>query len=165
VNHKYLAELLDYHYWAQERVFTAVEALSSEQFTKALGNSFPSVRDTLVHIHFGERAWYSRWQHQPVPTLDATVYPDVASVRKASRAHEADMRAFLARLGQDGIHETMTYTSRLDNHEHSSPYWHMYMQVINHGSYHRGQITMMLRQLGAAPVGTDLILFYWERER
>jgi uncharacterized damage-inducible protein DinB len=41
----------------------------------------------------------------------------------------------------------------------------MFQHVINHATYHRGQVTMMLRQLGAAPVATDLILFYWERER
>ena len=41
----------------------------------------------------------------------------------------------------------------------------MFQHVINHGTYHRGQVTMMLRLLGATPVGTDLIQFYWERER
>jgi len=62
VNHQYLVALLDYHYWAQERVFEAVEPLAPEQFTRDLGNSFPSVRDTLVHIHFAECAWHARWK-------------------------------------------------------------------------------------------------------
>jgi len=31
---------------------------------------------------------------------------------------------------------------------------------VNHATYHRGQITTLLRQLGRAPVGTDLILYY-----
>jgi uncharacterized damage-inducible protein DinB len=40
----------------------------------------------------------------------------------------------------------------------------MLQHVVNHGTYHRGQITTMLRQLGAEPPkSTDLIAFYRER--
>jgi uncharacterized damage-inducible protein DinB len=45
-----------------------------------------------------------------------------------------------------------------------SVFWHMLQHVVNHASYHRGQVTTMLRQLGAAPPkSTDLITFYRER--
>ena len=117
VNHSYLSELLDYHYWAQERVFEAVEHLSPEQFTRDLGNSFPSVRDTLVHIHFAECIWYTRWQHESLPMPSAEAFPDLESVREASKKHEVRMRALLERLGQDGINQSMDYTSRLDGEE------------------------------------------------
>jgi uncharacterized damage-inducible protein DinB len=161
VNHKYLSELLDYHYWAQERIFDAVEPLSAEQFTRDLGSSFPSVRDTLAHIHFGERAWYARWQREPMPALEAAAFPDLGAIRLASAEHETRMRALLDRLGQDGINQSMEYTSRIDGQRHTSPFWQMFQHLINHGTYHRGQVTMMLRQLGAEPAGTDLIRFYW----
>ena len=164
MNHKYLTELLDYHYWAQERIYEAVAPLSPEEFTRNLGNSFPSIRDTLVHIHFAECLWYARWQNEPLPAPAAEAFPDLASVRTASSAHEVRMRALLERLGQDGINQSLDYTSRLDGKDHRSLFWQMFKHVINHGTYHRGQITMMLRQLEAKPVGTDLILFYWERE-
>jgi uncharacterized damage-inducible protein DinB len=40
----------------------------------------------------------------------------------------------------------------------------MLQHVVNHGSYHRGQVTTLLRQLGApAPKSVDLIAFYRER--
>jgi len=165
VNHQSLSELLDYHYWAQERVFAAVEPLSPEQFTRGLGGSFPSVRDTLAHIHFAECLWYARWQHEPPPAPSPERFPDLESIRQASRKHEVSMRALLERLGEDGINQSLDYHSRLDGNDHRSAFRHMFQHVINHATYHRGQVTMMLRQLGAAPVGTDLILFYWERER
>jgi uncharacterized damage-inducible protein DinB len=42
--------------------------------------------------------------------------------------------------------------------------WHIVQHVVNHATYHRGQVTTMLRQLGAAsPKSQDLILFYRER--
>lgn len=43
---------------------------------------------------------------------------------------------------------------------YSHPLWQMMQHLINHGTYHRGQVTTMLRQLGVKPVATDLIAFY-----
>ena len=160
-----LSELLEYHYWAQERVFDAVEPLSPEQFTRDLGNSFPSVRDTLAHIHFAERIWYARWQNESPPAPpSAETFPDLQSLRQASGTHEVNVRALLERLGQDGVNQSIAYMSRLDGKVHTSPFRQMFQHVVNHATYHRGQVTMMLRQLGAKPVDTDLIMFYWERE-
>jgi uncharacterized damage-inducible protein DinB len=31
---------------------------------------------------------------------------------------------------------------------------------VNHSSYHRGQLTTQLRQLGARPLPTDFLLFH-----
>ena len=45
-----------------------------------------------------------------------------------------------------------------------SVFWHMVQHLVNHASYHRGQVTTMLRQSGAAgPKSMDLITFYRER--
>lgn len=164
MNHRHLTELLEYHYWAQERVFDACEALTPEQFTRDLGNSFKSVRDTLVHIHFAECIWHARWAQEPFTPPTPEMFPDLESVRQASTSHEAKMRASLERLGQDGINQMLEYSSRFDSKNHRSLNWHMFQHVVNHSTYHRGQVTMMLRLLGAKPAGTDLIVFYWERE-
>ncbi len=45
-----LRTLLDFHYWARDRVLDAVGALTPEQFTRDMGSSFSSIRDTLVHL-------------------------------------------------------------------------------------------------------------------
>ena len=42
--------LIDYHYWARDRMLEALDALTPEQYTRPMGNSFPSIRDTAVHI-------------------------------------------------------------------------------------------------------------------
>jgi len=44
------------------------------------------------------------------------------------------------------------------------PRWQIMQHVVNHGTYHRGQVIAMLRQLGAKGVATDLIAFYRERK-
>ena len=50
--------LVDYHYWARDRLLQAVEPLTPEQYTRDMGNSFRSVRDTVVHIYSGEWVWF-----------------------------------------------------------------------------------------------------------
>ncbi len=47
--------------------------------------------------------------------------------------------------------------------EGASPLWQMVAHVVNHASYHRGQVTTLLRQLGAVPAqSTDMITYFRE---
>ena len=57
-----LETLAEFHYWATRLVLDAVEPLTPEQFTRDLGNSFPSVRDTVAHLYGADLIWWSRWE-------------------------------------------------------------------------------------------------------
>ena len=164
MNLQALETLLDYHYWARDRVLDAAERLTPEQFTKELGNSFPSVRDTLVHLFSADWIWCCRWEGEsPQAMLDPATFPDVASLRAVWSDHEAKVRALLARLGENGIGRVIEYRT-FNGIPSAQPFWQILQHVVNHGSYHRGQVTTMLRQLGAAPPKSlDLITFYRER--
>jgi uncharacterized damage-inducible protein DinB len=159
-----LQTLLDYHYWARDRLLDAIEPLTPEQLTHDLGSSFPSIRETVVHIYAAECAWHSRWQGQsPTALMTSDGFPDVAAVRRAWTAHEATMRAFVGQLGEEGIAKVFEFTL-LSGAAGSSPFWQMLQHIVNHASYHRGQVTTMLRQLGAAPAQSmDMVAFYRTR--
>lgn len=159
-----LQALLDYHYWARDRVLDAAERLTPEQATRDLGNSFPSVRDTLVHLFSADWVWCSRWEGtSPQQMLDPQSFPDIASIREAWKAHEQKVRGILTTLGEDGIARVIEYRG-LNGQPQAEPFWHMLQHLVNHGSYHRGQITTMMRQMSAAPPKSlDLIAFYRER--
>ena len=161
---KTLRVLLDYHYWARDRLLDAVEPLTPDQFTRDIVSSFRSVRDTLVHIYAAEAAWFSRWQGQsPAGLLPPDTFANLAALRQGWTEHEVKMRAFLESLGDTGIGRVMEYKS-IAGQPAASVFWHMLQHVVNHASYHRGQVTTMLRQLGAAPPKSlDLIAFYRER--
>ena len=163
MNLQTLQTLLDYHYWARDRVLDAAERLTPEQLTRDLGNSFPSVRDTLVHLFSADWIWCSRWEGaSPKAMLDPKTFPDVASIRAAWKEHEQKVRTILTQLGENGITRGIEYTT-LNGVAQAQPFWQILQHVVNHGSYHRGQVTTMLRQLGAAPPQSlDLIAFYRE---
>ena len=52
-----LRHLYDYNYWARDRQYEACARLTDEQFTRPLGGSFGSLRDTLAHIAGAEWIW------------------------------------------------------------------------------------------------------------
>lgn len=161
MNQEDIHVLLDYHYWARDRLLAALEGLTPEQFTRDLGGSFRSVRDTLAHLVGAETAWLARWRgDSPTSLLPAEQFPDLESVRRAWQEVEQGVRAFLADLGREGVGRVISYRL-LKGQPGASPFWQMLQHVVNHGSYHRGQVVTMLRQLGAAPpVAMDLIAFY-----
>jgi uncharacterized damage-inducible protein DinB len=159
-----LKYLVEFHYWARDRMLDALEPLSAEQFTRDLGSSFRSIRETAAHLYFAEWAWHSRWHGtSPRSWPDPAMFPDVAALRQTWRELETGVRAFVDNLGEQGIDRVFEYTL-LSGKPGKSEFWQMLQHVVNHGTYHRGQVTTMLRQLGAAPpASTDLVTFYRER--
>ena len=92
--------------------------------------------------------------------LPSDMFPDVATMRRTWADHEATMRAFVDSLGENGVGRVFEYTL-ISGQAGASPFWQMLQHVVNHASYHRGQVTTMLRQLGAPPAKPmDLIAFY-----
>lgn len=160
-----LGALLDYHYWARDRILDALEPLSPEQFMRAMDSSFKSIRDTIVHVFAAELIWYSRWRgNSPKALLPGETFSDLATLRAAWRDLEADVRAFVRELGPEGMNRRLEY-KHMSGQPDSSVFWHTLQHAVNHASYHRGQATTMLRQIGAAPAKSmDLIAFYRERE-
>jgi uncharacterized damage-inducible protein DinB len=156
-------KLISFHYWARNRMFEALDALSPEQFIREVGGSFGSIRNTVVHTMSAEIVWLARWKGEtPTAMLASDGYPDVASVRRAWADQEANLRAFFEAQDEAGIQRIIAYKT-LAGVASESVLWQMLQHVVNHASYHRGQVTTLLRQLGATPPrSTDLIAFYRE---
>ncbi len=90
-------------------------------------------------------------------------FQDLAAIRTAWTELEREVREFANEWTDERLKEVMDYRM-LNGQAGRSPLWQMVQHMVNHGSYHRGQVTTMLRQLGAAPPKSlDLIAFYRER--
>src|SRR5579859_7295340 len=156
-----------YHYnaWANHRSMDAAANLTNEQFTKPMGSSFSSVRDTLAHICGAEWSWLERVQGRSPPSWpDGADCADVQSLRAKWAEQEARLLAFVGKLKQEDLNRVMEYKT-LKFGVYRNPLWQSMQHVVNHGTYHRGQVTTLLRQLGAQPILTDLMHFYRERAK
>jgi uncharacterized damage-inducible protein DinB len=161
--------LYEYDRWANNRVLQAATALSAEQFTRDLGGAFSSVRNTLVHVIGGEWIWFSYWRESsPSPTFaadlrarrdvlfDPRAFPGVAVVRLKWAEVEKEQVDFINNVTNECLERTLP--SRAKQIRLALLLQHL----ANHSTYHRGQVALMMRQLGAAPLATDFHMFLAE---
>jgi len=148
--------LLSYNDWANRRVLDTVASLTGEEWSRDLGSSFSSVQSTTAHLIGVEWIWLERWQgnnrssspewmNNPTPEQLRTVWEEVATRR-------------LQVLNNDNFQRNVSY--RLFNgSEGTHTLGSLVLHVVNHSTYHRGQLATMLRQLGKQPPLTDLLVY------
>ena len=155
--------LYDFNAWANQRTLDACAALTHEQFTRDLGSSFRSVRDTLAHIYGAQWVWLERWHGRIPPALPSPAdFPDFETVKRRFAEIDRNLIDYAASLSPEDLQRVLDYRT-LAGTPNAQPLWQMLQHVANHSTYHRGQVTTLLRQLGAKAPGTDLIYFYRER--
>ena len=161
--------LYEYDRWANNRVCEACSALSTEQFTRDLGGSFSSLRETLLHIFAGEWGWLQYWK-QPSPDdafladltarrkvlFDPIAFPELAAVRQKWAEVEKEQVEFIELLTDERLERMLPVRKT------QVKLIYLMQHVANHSTYHRGQISLMMRQLGAAPQATDFHVFVME---
>jgi uncharacterized damage-inducible protein DinB len=153
-------ELFAFNRWANARVLEAASVLSAEAFTRDMQNSFPSVRDTLVHLLSGQWIWLQRWKgSSPDGMPVAWRELEMDSLKTELAAIDEETRSFVESLSASDLDSAVQYRT-LAGEVKSEPLGWQLRHVVNHSSYHRGQVVTMLRQLGASAPSTDLIAFY-----
>ncbi len=161
--------LYKYDRWANNKVLGAVSALSDEQFTRDLGGSFRSVRDTLMHIIAGEWGWLQYWKEpspdaafladlwdRRVAIFNPDKFPNVTAVKQKWAEVEKEQREFVNQLTSEALSKMLPFRKT------QAKLTHLMQHLANHSTYHRGQIALMMRQLGSKPVATDFHEFLLE---
>jgi uncharacterized damage-inducible protein DinB len=157
-----IQQMYRYNGWANARLIEAVSRVTADQFTRDLGSSYPSLRDTLVHIVWAEWIWLQRWKGiSPQTVFQPKDFPDVDAVRARWSEVESEQRAFLETVTSERLLTVVSYIN-LQGQTWRYPLWQQMYHVVNHSTYHRGQLTTMLRQVGAQATATDFLVFYDE---
>ncbi len=152
-------ELVAYGSWANALVFAAAESLSDEQLGALVASSFPSVGATLAHIVAAEWIWLRRWRGESPTAIPAWVaHPSLRELEGRLAAVEAERTAFLYSLSDAALEHVVTYRN-LAGQIYTERLSGLIRHVVNHSTYHRGQIATQLRQLGVTPPNTDLITY------
>ncbi len=155
-------ELLKYNTWANKRVLDSIAALDSGQFTRSLGGSYPSVQATLTHILWAEWVWLERWQgRSPQELFMPEEFPSVSALKVRWSQIQASQKAFGESLTAEQLQQVLRYRNR-KGEVWEYALWRMLYHLCNHSTYHRGQVTNMIRMLGAPPVATDFLVLWDE---
>jgi uncharacterized damage-inducible protein DinB len=164
--------LYEYDRWANNSVLQAASALSVEEFTRDLGGSLRSARDTLVHIVSREWIWLAYWKgpsHSSAYLTDLRsrrevlfnpdVFPNVSSVQSKWAEIENEQTEFVNQLTNEFLERMLPFRAT----QISLAY--LMQHLANHSTYHRGQVALMMRQLGTEPLATDFHVFLVEGPR
>jgi uncharacterized damage-inducible protein DinB len=155
--------LYDYNRWANHRFLDATEILTDEEFTRDLRSSFPSIQETLEHILQAEWIWLERWRGVSptgVPGWDTSTHP---ALRAQWLSIEEGQQAFVQTLTDERLESVVDYRN-LASQSFSQPLSQLMRHVVNHSTYHRGQVATMLRQLAKPVPVSDLVAFYREQD-
>lgn len=154
-------QLFAYGRWANERTFAAAEALASDDLARVVTSSYPTIRGTLGHIVMAEWVWLRRWVGQTFSQVPPwTSEGPLAELKEELAFIESERDRFLGTLSDADLERPVEYKT-LAGEAQSDPLGSLMRHVVNHGTYHRGQVATQLRQLGQTPPSTDLVV--WRR--
>jgi uncharacterized damage-inducible protein DinB len=152
-----LLELLDYQRWATLKTLDSVAKLTDEQLHRDLGSSFKGVFETLVHLFGADRAWLGRLAGEAPSRPNLADYSSLAALREAWEVVLDGWKEEVTNLENPKLE---VHYKSYDGAPFTSSLEEIVKHVVNHGTYHRGQVAAMQRMLGGEAVGTDLIGFY-----
>ena len=160
-----LEVLYDYGYWANRRLFQAISVLSDEEFSRAVAGSYGSIRNTLVHVLSAEWGWLDRsGGHARGPRLNAQDFPDLKSVVQVWDKVEGYVRSFLSGLEEDDLVRVIEFDFGAEARGSVRVGEALHHGAV-HASHHRGQVALMLRELGHVPGNFDIVFYYAETAR
>lgn len=158
-----IRDLVEFDSWANQRMVEACSGLTQAQLRQEVPSSFPSVLATLQHMLGAEAVWLRRWRGTSPPGWPAELQPETIELVRDRWAELArDRQEWLAGVSEDELRRDFAYVN-LRGEPWSHPLVQQIQHMVNHSTYHRGQIVTMLHQLGAPGFGTDLITFYRSR--
>ncbi len=155
-----LIELLEYQRWATTKTLESSATLNLEQLHTDLGSSFKSVFETLVHLYGADRAWLGRLEGtsptRPNPS-------DYATLEELIEAWNFVLERWIEIVSALENPKLQIEYKAYNGDPFTSTLAEIVKHVVNHGTYHRGQVAAMQRMLGGIAVSTDLIGFYRSR--
>ncbi len=156
-----LRELYDYNSWARHRQLGACQKLTEEEFLRPMGSSFSSLRDTCVHLLGAEWIWLERFRGKSPQSVPAWLdqLRGQSSIAARWQVVELDLREYLDALKTSALTRPLTYLN-LQGKQWTYPLWKALLGLVIHQSYHRGQVTTLLRQIGAKPVPVDYLVYF-----
>lgn len=158
---QYFKDLAAFNVWANSITCTWLEKINDEQWNKEIVSSFRSIYATVLHVVGAEKAWLERVKKE------LPIFPLVDSFKGSKhelitlwKTVSADLKLFIDSFDENELHTCLEF-KRFNGEAFSMPYYQLFAHVINHATYHRGQLVTMLRQVGFTETSsTDLVAFF-----
>jgi uncharacterized damage-inducible protein DinB len=150
-----LSGIGEYMLWADAKIWEIVKSLKDEEFSRVVSDRSGSIRERYLHMAHGHSNWYFRWIKRE---------PEKVELEKLSRD---ELFSYLIRTNREIINLLQSNGSDIVQKPFRSAdiplrLEEMIFNIINHATYHRGQIVTLLRILGKDIATTDYVSFLLE---
>lgn len=150
--------LYRFNEWANGRLMGVARTLPDEALSRDLGGSFRTLRDVVGHIVAAEWLWLERWRGVSPALPDWVGSGSLSLLLDRLAEVEARRAVYLQGLSESALDSELSF-----RYVSGAPGAHvlgdLLVHVVNHSTYHRGQVASMLRQVGAVPPSTDFVVF------
>jgi uncharacterized damage-inducible protein DinB len=161
-----VVRIFRFHHWAQDKTFDALGAVSAAELDRQWGGSFGTGRALLHHVVGAERLWCERLVNGQSPR-SIPEYPAThggSEYRDEWQQVQRELRAYAEALTPAAVMRDLTYTN-IRGVTTTFAIADILYHIVNHGTYHRGQITQLLRDLGKDAPSTDFIAYLPQEQR
>lgn len=160
--HDDFASLYAFNRWANDKMLAAVRQLTPEQYAAEPAPGWGPVRATVYHIAVVTDGWLRTLAGDPDQSFPAeadVITPDDAA-RILDRAYHT-FDSLLPTLTPELLATPRPFSRR--GRTAVLPPWLVLRHVVNHTTYHRGQVASKLKRFGVQQAETDLV--YWALEQ
>jgi uncharacterized damage-inducible protein DinB len=159
-------EMFNYHTWANQTILGRIKELPSSVLSQEVNSSFPTIAHALSHIYAVDKMWYLVLTGTGMPEAFQACIPLQMNILESVDEY-ANVFAQLSEQYKEWLQNqsNLEQSILLDNPFagiRQTRLSEIVLQVVNHGTYHRGNVSTMLRQLGHASTMNDYSLFWYQ---
>ena len=157
----YLKELAAYSIWADNRAIAWLREISDPQWNQEITSSFSSIRQTAIHIASAQKIWVDFWNKVPDPVYLSVGFNGTREeLLTIWEQASADLKTFIDAYPEENYLDPVR-VKKPNGEIIQMEFRYTLPHMINHATYHRGQLVTLLRQAGFAQfVNTDLFTYY-----
>lgn len=159
-----LMRYVEYNVWANKGIADFLKDKDQHLLDREIISSFSSIRKTIFHLADGQYVWLSRLKGiSPMEWPSKNMKPEDAIPSLVNTS--TDYALLCTGKPETFWSEIITFNA-MDGTEYKESVGNITMHLMNHSTFHRGQLVTMFRQVGfeGKMPRTDLIAYLRELE-
>jgi uncharacterized damage-inducible protein DinB len=149
--------------WAHKRLMDLILSLPVEQQHQEIPSSFPSLYKTVFHVWSSEKIWWGRVQGEKIFVKEDPFHGSMLDCAGALMELDRNWLHWVEQQNESSLKQEMSYKN-LKGEDCNDSFYQILLHLLNHATYHRGQLVTLLHHVGAEKIpATDFIV--WARMR
>lgn len=148
-----------YNLWANQRMIDTILPLPEEMVKRKVLSSFSSLQLTLLHLMQTDSIWWQRLKLAETVQTSGDANSSVQEISAALITQNKQWKEWIEKSTPAALEHEFIYRNS-KKEQFKQPVYQMLLHLFNHGTYHRGQLVTIMRQLDITTIpSTDFITF------